>query len=173
MHTRVRVLHMRWCLNACTRTPVNKHQHISIHIFIQQYECCKGGDTFVVVEVQVTTKLGKVDETWTKLNEHDLNFKNAKSCLPPVVVCVCVCVRAQMHVSLHISLCVVRFLTLPIHVALSLTFPLFHPASRMPSFVLIRDVLFFLRLGPFGHVCVDPPSVRVSSEMGVALSSCV
>ena len=127
----------------------------------------------MVVEVQVTTKLGKVDETWTKLNEHDLNFKNAKSCLPPVVVCVCVCVRAQMHVSLHISLCVVRFLTLPIHVALSLTFPLFHPASRMPSFVLIRDVLFFLRLGPFGHVCVDPPSVRVSSEMGVALSSCV
>jgi len=55
-------------------------------LLMKQYECCKGGKTFVVVEVEVQTTLEKVDTTWSNMNEYDLNFNNAKSCLPPVVM---------------------------------------------------------------------------------------
>ena len=46
----------------------------------------EGTGNFVVVEVEVTTTVGSIDTTWDKLNEYDVNYKLATSCLPPAVV---------------------------------------------------------------------------------------
>jgi len=45
-------------------------------------ECLK----VLVVETTVTTTLGNVDDTWSKLNEFDLNAIFRAKCLPPVVI---------------------------------------------------------------------------------------
>lgn len=43
-------------------------------------------DSFVIVETEVKTTVGKVDDTWRNLNEFDLNRNLASSCLPPAVM---------------------------------------------------------------------------------------
>ena len=45
-----------------------------------------GQQYFVTIGVEITTTVGNIDDTWDKLNEHDLNQAFAKGCLPPVVV---------------------------------------------------------------------------------------
>jgi len=55
---------------------------------------CTAGDTcpcseclqVVIIETIVTTTLGNVDDTWSKLNEYDVNAKFREKCLPPVVM---------------------------------------------------------------------------------------
>ena len=44
------------------------------------------GQYFVTIDVEITTTVGRIDDTWDKINEHDLNQAFAKKCLPPVVV---------------------------------------------------------------------------------------
>ena len=41
---------------------------------------------FVVFEATVQTTAGKMDATWDKLNEFNLNKVFQRNCLPPVVV---------------------------------------------------------------------------------------
>mmetsp|Transcript_64028 Transcript_64028/g.93741 ORF Transcript_64028/g.93741 Transcript_64028/m.93741 type:complete len:456 (-) Transcript_64028:9-1376(-) len=41
---------------------------------------------FVIVEVEIETTVGKIDDTWNKLNEYDVNREMATSCLPPAVI---------------------------------------------------------------------------------------
>ena len=43
-------------------------------------------DKFTVAEVEVTTTVGRIDDTWRKLNEYDINKEMADQCLHPVVV---------------------------------------------------------------------------------------
>jgi len=45
-----------------------------------------GDKKFIVVEIEVATTIGKIDDTWNKLNEYDVNRKMASSCLPPAVM---------------------------------------------------------------------------------------
>ena len=45
-----------------------------------------GQQYFVTIDVEITTTVGRIDKTWDKINEHDLNQAFAKKCLPPVVV---------------------------------------------------------------------------------------
>jgi len=87
-------------------------------------------------------------------------------------VCMCVCARADACFPAYLSLC--RAISDSPYPCCSFSnFPALSPSITDAKFCSDSRCLVFLRLGPFGHVCVDPPSVRVSSEMGVALSSCV
>lgn len=45
-----------------------------------------GNEKFVVFEATVQTTAGKMDATWDKLNEFNLNKVFQRNCLPPVVV---------------------------------------------------------------------------------------
>ena len=45
-----------------------------------------GADKFTVAEVEVRTTVGRVDDTWRKLNEYGINKEMADKCLYPVVV---------------------------------------------------------------------------------------
>ena len=41
---------------------------------------------FVMVHFEITTTVGKIDDTWDNINEHALNQAFWKKCLPPVVL---------------------------------------------------------------------------------------
>merc|ERR1712216_69857 len=43
-------------------------------------------EKFVVVATEISTTVGKVDATWLRLNEYDLNNNLASRCLPPAVM---------------------------------------------------------------------------------------
>lgn len=45
-----------------------------------------GKEKFVVFEATVRTTVGKMDATWDKLNEFNINKAFQQKCLPPVVV---------------------------------------------------------------------------------------
>lgn len=77
------------CCDRRRSDAVLQHTTAGRHL-LQEAGCTElpasGDKKFIVVEIEVATTIGKIDDTWNKLNEYDVNRKMASSCLPPAVM---------------------------------------------------------------------------------------